>query len=55
MTEKTEQNTPPVKQDNREDTPSSPSQKSPKEIGGYDGKNPTEYGDWQHNGRCTDF
>jgi len=26
-----------------------------KEYGGYDGQDPTKYGDWQHNGRCTDF
>ena len=25
------------------------------EIGGYDGPEPTRYGDWEHNGRCTDF
>ena len=27
----------------------------PKEIGGTDGPEPTRYGDWEHNGRCTDF
>ena len=27
----------------------------PVEIGGYDGPDPTRYGDWQHKGRCTDF
>ena len=25
------------------------------EIGGYEGPEPTRFGDWQHNGRCTDF
>ena len=25
------------------------------EIGGFDGPEPTRYGDWEHNGRCTDF
>ena len=25
------------------------------EIGGYSGLEPTRYGDWEHNGRCTDF
>ena len=25
------------------------------EIGGYDGPEPTRFGDWEHNGRCTDF
>jgi hypothetical protein len=27
----------------------------PKEIGGAKGPEPTRYGDWEHNGRCTDF
>ena len=27
----------------------------PKEIGGSKGPEPTRYGDWEHNGRCTDF
>jgi hypothetical protein len=27
----------------------------PKEIGGPKGPEPTRYGDWQYNGRCTDF
>ena len=26
-----------------------------KEIGGPDGPEPTRYGDWEKNGRCTDF
>ena len=25
------------------------------EIGGSKGLEPTRYGDWEHNGRCTDF
>ena len=25
------------------------------EIGGNNGLEPTRYGDWEHNGRCTDF
>jgi len=25
------------------------------EIGGYNGQEPTEHGDWQHKGRTTDF
>ena len=29
--------------------------KLPKEIGGPPGPEPTRYGDWQYNGRCTDF
>ncbi|MEM7251474.1 MAG: DUF1674 domain-containing protein [Pseudomonadota bacterium] len=27
----------------------------PREIGGFDGPEPTRFGDWEHNGRCTDF
>jgi len=27
----------------------------PREIGGPPGPEPTRYGDWQFNGRCTDF
>ncbi|MGE0119390.1 MAG: DUF1674 domain-containing protein [Dongiaceae bacterium] len=27
----------------------------PKEIGGPQGPEPTRYGDWENNGRCTDF
>jgi hypothetical protein len=26
----------------------------PKEIGGPKGPEPTRYGDWEYNGRCTD-
>lgn len=26
-----------------------------KEIGGAEGPEPTRYGDWERNGRCTDF
>ena len=27
----------------------------PTEIGGYDGPEPTRFGDWEHKGRCSDF
>ena len=27
----------------------------PKEVGGPKGLEPTRYGDWEYNGRCTDF
>lgn len=27
----------------------------PREIGGPKGLEPTRYGDWERNGRCTDF
>ena len=27
----------------------------PQEMGGPNGLEPTRYGDWENNGRCTDF
>jgi len=27
----------------------------PTEVGGQKGPEPTRYGDWEKNGRCTDF
>jgi len=27
----------------------------PREVGGPKGPEPTRYGDWEQNGRCTDF
>ena len=35
--------------------PKSPNDVKKVEIGGYEGPEPTRFGDWQHNGRCTDF
>ncbi len=32
-----------------------PQEPKPKEIGGPKGPEPTRYGDWEVNGRCTDF
>ena len=32
-----------------------PAPKPPREIGGPKGPEPTRYGDWEKNGRCTDF
>jgi hypothetical protein len=32
-----------------------PAAPKPREIGGPKGPEPTRYGDWEHNGRCTDF
>ncbi len=29
--------------------------KKSKEIGGQKGPEPTRFGDWEKNGRCTDF
>ena len=36
-------------------THSSPNSLIKKEVGGFDGPEPTRFGDWEHNGRCTDF
>lgn len=38
-------------------TPKTPAKAKPagREIGGAPGPDPTRYGDWQHNGRCSDF
>jgi hypothetical protein len=35
--------------------PEAPQSQQPREIGGPKGLEPTRYGDWEHNGRCTDF
>ncbi|HZT88357.1 MAG TPA: DUF1674 domain-containing protein [Stellaceae bacterium] len=34
---------------------SPPKPARPREIGGPKGPEPTRYGDWEFNGRCTDF
>jgi hypothetical protein len=47
---------PPAPEVSRADTPPpAPKQPLPKEIGGPPGPEPTRYGDWQYNGRVTDF
>jgi hypothetical protein len=43
---------PPRKPADRAVTPPEP---TPREIGGPKGPEPTRYGDWEYNGRCTDF
>jgi hypothetical protein len=39
------------------EAPNSTPERAPKrrEIGGPKGPEPTRYGDWEKNGRCTDF
>jgi len=32
-----------------------PAPPKPREIGGPKGPEPTRYGDWEYDGRCTDF
>ncbi len=55
-----------MSKDSMQDTPKEPvsSPKKPaipatsepqKEVGGQKGPEPTRYGDWESNGRCTDF
>jgi len=39
----------------QEQKPAKPAEKPPREIGGPPGREPTRYGDWEINGRCTDF
>ena len=38
-----------------EDRPGAPRAAPGQEIGGPKGPEPTRYGDWERNGRCTDF
>ncbi len=40
-----------------DETPDATRQRSPerREIGGPKGPEPTRYGDWEKNGRCSDF
>ena len=37
------------------DKPEDKPKEMPKEIGGPKGPEPTRYGDWEKNGRCSDF
>jgi hypothetical protein len=37
------------------ETEKQPAPEMPKEIGGPKGPEPTRYGDWERNGRCSDF
>lgn len=46
------QDTPPSPQDT---PPVDPKAVMPKEIGGPTGAEPTRFGDWEKNGRCSDF
>jgi len=42
--------------ESKKDTQKSAEAEKPKtEHGGAKGPEPTRYGDWEHNGRCTDF
>lgn len=45
---------PPPPMDTSQETPL-PEAPKPKEIGGFDGPEPTRHGDWTIRGRCSDF
>ena len=47
--------TPPAETAGEEEPQRPAGEKTRKEIGGPDGPEPTRYGDWERNGRCTDF
>jgi hypothetical protein len=53
-TKKTPEATPEKPQDPKPAKPILPPQ-MPKEIGGPTGPEPTRYGDWERNGRVSDF
>ena len=41
--------------DNADDSDKNAGAEKPREIGGPAGPEPTRYGDWEVNGRCSDF
>ena len=43
------------KPDDAKSSDKKPAPTKPREIGGPKGPEPTRYGDWEVNGRCTDF
>ena len=46
---------PPAEPESATGQPALERRKVPAEIGGPAGPEPTRYGDWERNGRCTDF
>lgn len=52
--ERAEDHTADTAPDTNTDVPKDPAQ-WPREIGGVRGPEPTRYGDWERNGRCSDF
>jgi len=46
--------TPPTAKKKSDEKPPAPAAPAP-ETGGQKGPEPTRYGDWEKNGRCTDF
>ena len=57
--EEREDKTPSAEADDADTHGSAPTKKSakqpPREIGGPEGPEPTRYGDWERNGRVSDF
>lgn len=46
----------PKTQQEQQNQPEKEKKDMPKEIGGFENKaEPTRYGDWETNGRCSDF
>jgi hypothetical protein len=45
----------PVRRDERDAPPPAPPSQPEGEIAGPKGPEPTRYGDWEKNGRCSDF
>jgi hypothetical protein len=45
----------PAAADKKPPAPTKATAERPKEIGGPKGPEPTRYGDWETNGRCSDF
>jgi hypothetical protein len=45
----------PVEADTTTTTDPPPPAELPQEFGGASGPEPTRFGDWERNGRCTDF
>jgi len=43
------------KPDDAKSSAPNPAPPKPREIGGPKGPEPTRYGDWEVDGRCTDF
>ena len=41
--------------ENPAETPTETPAETPAETGGPKGAEPTRYGDWERNGRCSDF
>ena len=46
---------PQTKQINTPDEADEKAKSMPKEVGGSDKPEPTRYGDWEVDGRCSDF